>query len=83
MWFGIHEVSGVVVWIAVVGFGSLATTDCSHCSGDLRSCGRVVKLVDLAASGGRCDENFIVLAPKTDFTIVMLWFLPTLARPFS
>ena len=52
MWFGTHEVSGVVVWIAVVGLGSLATTDCIHCSGDLRSCGRVVKLVDLATSGG-------------------------------
>jgi len=42
-----------------------------------------VKLVDLATSGGRFDENFIVGGPKTDFTIVIVRFLTTLARPLS
>ena len=43
----------------------------------------MVKLVDLATSGGRFDENFIVVGPKTDFTIVIVRFLTTLARPLS
>ena len=41
----------------------------------------MVKLVDLATSGGRFDENFIVVGPKTDFTIVIVRLLTTLARP--
>jgi len=61
----------------------LATTDCIHYSGDLRSCGRVVKLVDVATPGGRFDETFIVVGPKTDFTIVIVRFLTTRARPLS
>ena len=48
----------------------------------LRSCGRVVKLVIRAATGGICGESLIVVAPKTDFTIVMRWIRPTHVRPF-
>ena len=61
----------------------LAITDCILCIGDLRNCGRVVKLVDLATSGGRFDENFNVVGPKTDFILVSVRFLATLARPLS
>ena len=43
----------------------------------------MVKLVDLATSGGKFDENFIVVGPKTDFTIVIVRFLTTHERPLS